>query len=89
MLMMRDLVRCGRSKMLMVGVIWYRVEGVIWYRVEGVLCRIRQMLDKYRLEPVVTSIDDHISNSTRVSSTICLFLAARVDNELEIQYQSS
>jgi len=49
--------------------------GVIWYSVEGVFCRIRQKLDKYRLEPVVTSIDDHISNS-RVSSTTCPFLAA-------------
>lgn len=39
------------------------------YRVEGVFCRIRQKLEKYRLDPVVASINDHISNS-KVSNAI-------------------
>ena len=38
--------------------------------VEGVFCRIKQKLDKYRLEPVASLIDDRISNS-RVSYEVC------------------
>ena len=46
-----------------------------WYlsvcSVEGVFYRIRQKLDKYRLEPVAGLINDHISNS-KVSHSIGL-----------------
>lgn len=31
--------------------------------VEGVFYRIGQKLEKYRLEPVASTIDDHIANS--------------------------
>ena len=42
-------------------------------RIEGVFYRIGQKLEKYRLEPVAHSIDDHIANSKVYLYSICKY----------------